>query len=346
MTASLDTAEKVSVEDLPLIGQRYHLRLVKSLRQDDIRAFLGNAPGAYICNCPEQGWYDAFKLVRKFNYSVEKKKRMFSRMAPRSIWISPTGEETVWGPTTDVAIGSIQHLGNRGLRGKTGQVYQTLRMSKWLFAHRAEYEYCLVYNLYPIQFMAALFAKLALAKRLVVDYEDDETLLKASRLRKVVVWGMQRLVDGAICIHSEMESQFPKAKTCVSNSFADLGYARDLRPSLREGMSFLYSGRLDDVRGADLIPDLVRSLRTRLSGFKIRVTGDGPLRPMIESLNMEEVEYLGFLPAERFRETVASTDACLILQKPDHPFSRGSFPSKIEAYAEHRKPIFLLAVGP
>lgn len=341
----MDRAAEVSVEELPPIG-RYQLRLVKAIRQDDIRAFLGEAPGVYICNCPEQEWYDTFKLARKFNYSVEKKRRMFSRMAPRSRWISPTGEESVWGPTKDVVIGSIQHVGNKGLRGKAGQLYQTLRMSRWLLVHRAEYDYCLVYNLYPIQFIAALFAKLALGKKLLVDYEDDEALLTRSRVREVVVRGMQRMVDGAICVHSEMETQFLRARTCVSNSFADLTYAKELRPTLRSGMTFLYSGRLDNVRGADLIPHLVRSLRTRLSGFKIRVTGDGPLRPMIESLNMEEVEYLGFLPAERFRETVASTDACLILQKPDHPFSKGSFPSKIEAYAEHRKPIFVLAVGP
>jgi len=54
------------------------------------------------------------------------------------------------------------------------------------------------------------------------------------------------------------------------------------------------------------------------------------------------VEYLGFLDDNEYDERLQRADACLLLQKPDHPFSRGSFPSKVDMYARYRKPVYVV----
>ena len=66
------------------------------------------------------------------------------------------------------------------------------------------------------------------------------------------------------------------------------------------------------------------------------------LRPLVESWDYPEVEYLGFLNDPAYTHIMQQVDACLVLQKPDHLFSLGSFPSKIDQYAKYNKPIFIL----
>jgi glycosyltransferase involved in cell wall biosynthesis len=139
-----------------------------------------------------------------------------------------------------------------------------------------------------------------------------------------------------------MTACFPNKETVVLNAFADLGYTKHVDFEIRDGISFLYSGTLDSIRGVELIPDLVMSLRQRVRHFSIIITGKGPLETMVKSWRHPEIQYRGFLDPEAYAETIQQVDACLILQKPDHPFNSGSFPSKVEEYATFRKPIYIL----
>lgn len=323
---------------------RYVLRPVTRIRQDDLAGLFGDRPGVYLCNCQEPEWYARFGHAQTYNYAVEKKHRMFARLPPGSKWLSPTFDVHAPMDTADFQNGPVLHLGYGRLRGRPAQARQTLSAIRWLAEHRREYAFVYVYNFYVPVFLAPLFAKAVLGKRLLVDYEDDYTFIRPP-WKQAIERTLRRTVDGVVCINEGMTRHFEGRDVRVFNAFADLSYLDPNEASLREGMTFLYTGRLDDVRGVDLVPALVHALRRHLRSFRIRITGNGPLRPLVESWSFPEVEYLGFLPGDAFATEVQAADACLILQRPDHPFSQGSYPSKIDAYAAYERPIWAIECG-
>jgi glycosyltransferase involved in cell wall biosynthesis len=150
-------------------------------------------------------------------------------------------------------------------------------------------------------------------------------------------------MDGGILINERMQRFFRKnQKTVVLNSFADLSYAEDL--TLEEPVRLLYSGSLDDIRGADLIEDLSAALTEAGLDFDVFITGKGPLQSHIEKVSQQEarLHYEGFVSEQRLDELLSLCDVGLVLQKPDHPFSKGSFPSKIDLYAQYNLAILTL----
>lgn len=321
----------------------YRLHPLTSIRQDDVAEFVGDGVGVYICNYPEPAWYRRFGFTRTRSFSVDKKREMFRRMNHASYWLSPTYDLYLDGDTFDWAHDQVLHIGYGRLRGRPAQLYQTFQLMRWLVRHRSDLDYCLVYNFDLPYFAAAMFAKYVLRKRLVVDYEDDYVAVRRSRFKNALTRIIRRTTDAAICVNESMVDVFdPDVATCVMNGFADLSYAETLDFSLQDDGVYLYSGQLDEIRGADLIPSLVTELRKHVSGSKVVVTGRGPLEEEVNGWSIPEVEYVGFLADDEYDKLLRDVDACLVLQKPDHPFSRGSFPSKIEAYARYKKPILVL----
>lgn len=321
----------------------YELSPITEVRQDNLYELFGDRPGVYVCNSPVADWYKKFGGRRSASFSVDKKRCMFGHMAHGSAWISPTFDAKAPMDSTTWDDGAILHFGTGVFRGRMAQMRQTLAMAIWLVLHSSKYDYCLAYNFDLPYYFAPLFVKVFLRKRLLVDYEDDFTLLQSSKFKKMLGRFLHKSADGAICVNESMVTHFNERQDVrVLNCFADLRYAKVSEINLREGMVFLYSGRLDDVRGVDLVPDLVKGLREKLIQFSIRITGDGPLRREVELWTIPEVKYLGFLDDEAFAQEIMAADACLILQRPDHPLSRGTYPSKIESYARHRKPIFMI----
>lgn len=330
---------------VPVLRVRsYWLWPLLSIRQDNLRTILGSDPGVYICSCPEPVWFEHFGIPRQdYRATVDKKACMFSQLAPGSIWLSPT-PPVRWGHW----IHSWQsprmlHLGAGPLCGRAAQVAHTLQLMWRLTTARGSYRYVLIYNFYLPVFLAGLYAKYVLGKSLYVEYQDDYTKKRNNRLKNFFERMLRKACCGAICVNEHMASSFEGRPVAVCNGFADLSYAGNCDFSIREHMTFLFGGSLDEIRGIDLIPDLVYALQTKIKEFRILITGSGPLRGLVESWNIPQVTYRGVLDENAYSEAIANADACLILQKPDHPFSRGSFPSKIEHYAKHKKPIFVLS---
>ncbi|HET6344779.1 MAG TPA: glycosyltransferase [Myxococcota bacterium] len=341
------SAARLRSQDSPRLRVgRYWLTPVLRVRQDPLRAVLGPEPGVYVCNCTEEAWYSRFGLVRRQNAGTEKKRRMFGQMAPGSQWVSMTLDVRAPGNTaTWTSPAGVLHLGAGRWRGRMAQVRMGLALAWWLLAHRREYGYAYVYNFDQPQFAVVRLITWLLGKRLVVDYEDDYTTCRPSRWKNVLESAMRRMADGVVCVHEAMLAHFPRTPAVVWNTFADLRYLGSTSAGLWPGMTLLYSGRFDDIRGIDLLPDVVAALREHIGTFQLRVTGSGPLEGWVRSLALPEVVYRGFVSDAELAQEIAAADVCLILQKPDHPFSRGSFPSKIEAYAEAQKPIFGLEVA-
>ena len=73
-----------------------------------------------------------------------------------------------------------------------------------------------------------------------------------------------------------MASSFKNKPVAVCNGFADLSYTESCDFSIREGMTFLFGGTLDAIRGVDLIPELVSALRSRVKAFRILLRAQGP----------------------------------------------------------------------
>jgi glycosyltransferase involved in cell wall biosynthesis len=237
------------------------------------------------------------------------------------------------------------HLGAGPLCGRAAQVVQTLQLVRWLTCERASYGYVLMYNFYLPVFLAGVYAKYVLGKSLYVEYEDDYTKRRTNQIKNLFERMLRKTCCGAICVNEHMVSDFKGKPVAVCNGFADLSYTGNCDFSIREGMTFLFGGSLDEIRGIDLVPELVSALQSKISAFRILITGSGPLRGLVESWSIPEVSYCGLLDEKAYCEAIGNADACLILQKPDHPFSRGSFPSKVEQYAKHKKPIFVLSLA-
>jgi hypothetical protein len=335
---------KPDVDQALRVGS-YWLRPLRSIRHDDLRGLLGPYPGVYVCNCPEPAWFEHFGIAgQDYRATVDKKARMFSCLASGSKWISPTSPVR-WGDSIrSWQSARMLHLGAGPLCGRAAQVVHTLQLLCWLTSRRFSYRYVVMYNFYLPVFVAGVYAKYMLGKSLYVEYQDDYTKRRANWLKNLIERMLRKTCCGAICVNEHMVSAFKGKPVAVCNGFADLSYVSQCDFSIREGMTFLFGGSLDEIRGIDLVPDLVSALRSKIKAFRILVTGAGPLRCLVESWRIPEVTYCGVLDEKAYCEVVRNTDACLILQKPDHPFSRGSFPSKVEHYAKHRKPIFMLSL--
>lgn len=185
--------------------------------------------------------------------------------------------------------------------------------------------------------------KLFFKKKIYVDYEDDYTKREDWNFcHKKIEPVLRHTVAGAICVNKKMVKYFPHKKNIVVNGFSNLNYMKSIDFKISNGSILLYSGSLDTIRGVDLIPELVLELRKHIKNFKIIITGKGPLETLVKSWRYPEIDYLGFLQHDEYMDVIKKADAGLVLQKPDHPFNTGSFPSKIEEYAHFQKPIYIL----
>jgi len=84
--------------------------------------------------------------------------------------------------------------------------------------------------------------------------------------------------------------------------------------------TFLYSGKLNERKGVDLILDAAKTLLPRQTEARFVLAGDGPLRPQAEAFAAkfpDRVEVLGFVPWERLPEVYARADVLLAPSRYD-----------------------------
>ena len=322
------------------INNKYTLSPLTKIINDDISFILKNNIGVYICNFPSQNWYDHHKLIRHRNYSLEKKLSFFSIMKEGSFIISPTQDSLIKEiRTNSFTEDNISHIGYV-FNNRLKLLELILKIFKVLFKKRKTYNYILVYNFYPIEILAAFLAKLFLRKKIILDFEDDYTTINTSHLYSFYFNLVKRIPDQVIVVNKEMTRHFSRDRCFIFNGFIDLSYTKNLDFEFFNGIILFYSGTLDTIRGIDLIPDLVVSLKKHLTNFTIYISGSGPLENLVKSWNFEEVIFLGFLSDSDYNHYLTISHAFLVLQKPDCSFSKGSFPSKIETYSKHKKPIY------
>lgn len=326
-----------------IINKTYKLSPITAIDKDDIHSVLSVGKGVYVCSFPDEAWHKHYKLDIKKNYSIQKKRKMFELLSKDSIIISPTEVNTELRATKQLKINNVVHLSSYFKKSRLKQIEYSLRLCFYVFTNRKKLDYVFYYNFEMPIFFTTWFIKHILKLKIYVDFEDDYTLISRNPLKNWLNKQLFKIPDFVVCINKEMTKHFNiNTKCLVFNGFIDLSYINNISVDLNEGCNFLYAGSLDEIRGVDLLPEIVRSLKSKISAFKIRVTGSGPLEEFIKNVNIPEIEFLGFLSEDKYTEVLQNSDCFLVLQKPDHSFNRGSFPSKIEYYAAFKKPIYSL----
>lgn len=328
---------------------KYTLRLLDNVEQDSIKEFLPDEPGAYICNLPEDEWFLKNDIASKKKYIIGKKLKILSEMGEGSYIISPTMVDGRY-ISKDMLNGRVFHIGKNKLSGRMAQVYLAIKLLTILIKNKNKFNYYLVYNLGIFDLLPCLIAGKLLGKKIFIDYEDDyayqrEKFNAKTKIEKI----MAKYVDGAICVNKKMVCLFKNKKTIVFNTFGDYRYLNQYKNKkivLKNNMKFIFSSTLDRIRGADLIIDFYFEINRHFKDFRIAVVGKGPMESHIykeiKKIDSEKINYYGFVDDYKLKELIDAADFCLVLQRPDHPFNAGSYPSKIEMYAEKKKKILIL----
>jgi glycosyltransferase involved in cell wall biosynthesis len=186
--------------------------------------------------------------------------------------------------------------------------------------------------------LPSLVARLLLDTNIILEYEDglfyhDNRVIRwsAELLRRVC----NPVLDGAICVNTELESLLSTENTVIVRGFPSVGMPDDLpEPSFQqEKPVVMFAGRMDEVRGASRFLDVVEELDE--TEFQFWMCGYGSEAELeryekrAEDVGNDQLRFFGTLPWEEYRDRVVSADVLVNFQDPDHPISRYTFPSKL-----------------
>ena len=324
-----------------ILRNRYQLRLLRSVTQEP-PSILDSGRFVYLTRFATESIRQKRSVPGNVNEAVDKKRRIFESLSRPAFILSLVRDRL--GPIRyhpEQQEGDVTHAAC--FSGCGSDILNNFMLAVYLVRLRAEFDCLMTYNLYTFSILPVLTSRFLLGKRVYVDLEDDYTRRSGFLGTKASFALLRRMMAGGIIINDNMNRFFGRRqKTVILNSFADLRYVKNL--SLEQPLRLLYSGSLDDIRGADLIDDLCRALSKIGLEFEIFITGKGPLQSYIEEVSQQNprLHFEGFVSEERLGELLSYCDIGLVLQKPDHPFSEGSFPSKVELYAEHNLAILAL----
>lgn len=336
MTETLRRLESVPVG-------RYQIAILRSVRRDALPTNL-EGPTLYLASYPTASIVAERGLEPPMNAALNRKDGV-AALLPSPCTILSVVRERVgrWRVHEEVEEGP-ERVHVRCVSGRGADLVNTLLLTREVVARRQEYRTLVFYNFYFYQTLPAWVARRVLGKTVLVDYEDDYTHRSGHWGSKLSFRVLAPVVDGAVAIADGMASKFGSRPVAVVNSFADLGYVERTLDREHGTLHLLYAGSLDDIRGGDLLEPLTRALTAAGISHHIHVTGKGPLAGPVRALaeRVDAVTYHGFVSREELEGLMGSVHAGLVLQKPDHPFSAGSFPSKVDEYAARSLPVLTL----
>lgn len=186
--------------------------------------------------------------------------------------------------------------------------------------------------------LPSLVARLLLGTNIILEYEDglfyhDNRVIRwsAKLLRRVC----NPVLDGAICVNTELESVLSTENTAIVRGFPSVGMPGELPdPSFQQKQPVvMFAGRMDEVRGASRFLDVVEELEE--SEFQFWMCGYGSETELeryekrVRGMTNDQLQFFGTLPWEEYRDRVVSADVLVNFQDPGHPISRYTFPSKL-----------------
>ena len=326
------------------INNKYSLRILKSIEKEDFSNEV-KGKGIYVCELPTDNWHKKFKIDVKKNFSVNKKLLFLNTLGENSICLSPSGVSYNQ-KTSKFYEKNITHLSNIKGHFRLRQLYLMLKIIKFLVFKSRSYDFVMYYNFDFYTFLSSIFLKI-LGVKIIVDFEDDySTLTKNYFFKLFLVKFFYKIPDTVVCINQNMKKYFPDQKTYVFNGFIDLSYIKNKKYTFNKSVSLFFGGTIDLIRGADLIPEICNALLLSGIKFEINITGTCNNEEILKSfLDWKQIIYHGYVSDNRYNNLISECDYCLVLQKPDHSFNQGSFPSKIEYYSACKKPILKLVLN-
>ncbi|GGD75379.1 hypothetical protein GCM10007269_18030 [Microbacterium murale] len=115
------------------------------------------------------------------------------------------------------------------------------------------------------------------------------------------------------------------------------------RPLPGPPLRVIFGGQIAKGRGIDTLVDAALLLQSQSSSVQILVAGEGPERRVLEEraagLGLSNIEFLGALPREEYRDLARSAHVGLAITVPG--ISPPSFPSKIVEYCSLGIPVLV-----
>lgn len=324
------------------IGNSYCLSLLRSIEKNDFSHEL-TGHGVYLCEVPTPKWLEFAKKQENYSFSTRKKLSMFNLMGENAVCLSASALSF----RSEVELfkeGNIIHLPCKKFYAGHYPLFVSMFILYYIIKNRRNIDYILTYNIPFYYLPAVLFLKFR-GTRVILELEDDYLALTNNTMHRLYYMFSYSLCSSVILVNSAMRNSFSEnKKKYVFNGFIDLNYVLGYEGHEihGNGRTFLFSSTLDNLRGANLIPDVLEALSIKFSDFKLIVTGVGPLDIAMRNIRDPRFEFKGFLDEGEYLRLLAKVDFCLVLQSMNSTFGQATFPSKIEYYSMFRKPILVL----
>jgi len=107
----------------------------------------------------------------------------------------------------------------------------------------------------------------------------------------------------------------------------------------------LFSGKLDEIRGVDLLIEAANHIKS--NNYQIVITSKGPLEEYVKEAarRNKNVIYTGFLSESEYKRVINRATILVNAQKTKYKFSRYCFPSKLYEYMATGKYVISTAVS-
>lgn len=336
------------IEDIQF-HEKYSLKFLEEIQCDNISSIFGDEKVLYVVpNLFTDYLMSRRDVVFERNSAINKKRSIYSniRTAVRVVSIDYTKNyKKRYYPM--VEEGDIMHLPIIRIAPIVDRIFQVIVTVLYLFRNRNTFDSILFYNFYVQTSIPALIAKFILRKKIYVDFEDayeENTFM--SFIRRII----STYIDGGILVNRNQLELLPRmveSRYAIVNTYANLSYTRMELERVVDKVKFIYSGKIDLIRGVDLIVDFSWKMHQEKIDHQIVITGYGEINECIKNHPKYDdvhsyIEILGFVDKEVLDALMRDSDVALSFDRPDEAKNRYLFPSKTQMYASYRLPILRL----
>lgn len=170
------------------------------------------------------------------------------------------------------------------------------------FAHSAFKSVGIPYAVYALGSDIYFYAKKPILRQLITEY------LKEAKF----------LIADSPDLSKEIERLSGK-KTLFLPSVTNISFKIDKKKSRLRKTGLTFLGRLEKVKGADILAETLISLKENLEGFNINIIGDGSLKDYLEQnlRHYTNIKFWGNLDAKKIAQILKNTDWLVIPSRSD-----------------------------
>lgn len=229
------------------------------------------------------------------------------------------------------------------------------KMIQWKKKHSRNILY--IYHGISLEnFLLVIFSKL-IGYKIIVDYVEDLNLDPGSvpkivrfKNRTIVFfeWFLPLLADGLIVISTYLQTKYSKYKKLplihipISASIGNETY-NALFSKLP--VKIAYSGTYGKKDGIDTLVMAFKKFLNYYPDSLLLLSGYNKFKELIEQYLIDErIQYVGFLPEDKFQRFLCSADI-LCITRNDSAYAAAGFPYKLGEYLATGKPVITTCVG-